>query len=113
MKRAMIIYNPTAGREMAKRHLPGIIENLTYNGFLTIGYPTTGQGSATMGAREAAEQGVDLVVAAGGDGTVYEVINGLAELEYRPTLGCCPLVRPMTWPGDLGLEVVLIRPAIP
>lgn len=90
LKQAVIIYNPTAGREMVKRHLSVIIESLGKHGFQAAAYATTGPGSATAGAREAAEQNVDLVVAAGGDGTVYEVINGLAELEYRPTLGLLP-----------------------
>lgn len=90
MRKAVIIYNPTAGREMAKRHLSNITECLGRHGFQTSEYATTGSGSATAGAREAAERKVDLVIAAGGDGTVYEVINGLAELEYRPTLGILP-----------------------
>jgi diacylglycerol kinase (ATP) len=50
-------------------------------------------GHATELARLAGEQGYDLVVAAGGDGTVHEVINGLMQVpeETRPVLGIVPL----------------------
>lgn len=48
---------------------------------------------ATELARQAGEQGYDLVVAVGGDGTVHEVINGLMQVPpgKRPALGIVPL----------------------
>lgn len=44
-------------------------------------------------ARAAGEEGFDVVVAVGGDGTVHEVINGLMQVpaEKRPALGIIPL----------------------
>lgn len=52
-------------------------------------YPT----HATELARQAAEDGYELVIAAGGDGTIHEVINGLMQVpaEQRPRLGVIPL----------------------
>ncbi|MGA2490402.1 MAG: diacylglycerol kinase family protein [Anaerolineales bacterium] len=51
------------------------------------------QRHATELARQAGEQGYDLVAALGGDGTVHEVINGLMQVpeETRPALGIVPL----------------------
>jgi YegS/Rv2252/BmrU family lipid kinase len=50
-------------------------------------------GHATELARQAGEQGYDLVVAVGGDGTVHEIVNGLMQVppESRPALGIVPL----------------------
>ena len=91
MKRARIIYNPTSGRELFKRHLPEVLEKLEKAGYETSCHATTGAGDATNAARIAVERKYDLVIAAGGDGTINEVVNGLAEQEYRPTLGIIPV----------------------
>jgi YegS/Rv2252/BmrU family lipid kinase len=49
-------------------------------------------GHAIELAKQAGEQGYDLVIAMGGDGTVHEVMNGLMQLppERRPILGIVP-----------------------
>ncbi|MEH7223347.1 diacylglycerol kinase [Bacillus sp. JJ1566] len=91
MKRARIIYNPTSGRELFKRHLAEVLERLEKAGYETSCHATTVAGDATNAARVAVERRYDLVIAAGGDGTINEVVNGLAEQEYRPTLGIIPV----------------------
>jgi YegS/Rv2252/BmrU family lipid kinase len=50
-------------------------------------------GHAIELARQAGEQGYDLVVAMGGDGTVHEVMNGLMQIpeDRRPVLGVVPV----------------------
>ncbi|TMN22794.1 diacylglycerol kinase [Lentibacillus cibarius] len=90
MKRARIIYNPTSGREAFKRELPTVLERFEIAGYETSAHATTCEGDATRAARVAAERHFDLVVAVGGDGTINEVINGLAEQAYRPKLGIIP-----------------------
>ncbi|MFD2446616.1 diacylglycerol kinase [Bacillus sp. CGMCC 1.16607] len=91
MKRARIIYNPTSGREIFKRHLAEVLQRLEMAGYETSCHATTGAGDATEAARIAVERRYDLVIAAGGDGTINEVVNGLAEQEYRPRLGIIPV----------------------
>jgi len=91
MKRARIIYNPTSGREAFKKHLPEVLKKLENAGYETSCHATTGPEDATKAARIAVERKYDLVVAAGGDGTINEVVNGLAELDFRPKLGIIPV----------------------
>lgn len=74
-----------------KRRLSDILQRLERGGLETSTHATTGEGDATLAAAEAVERGFDVIIAAGGDGTLYEVINGMAERENRPPLGILPL----------------------
>lgn len=116
MKNACFIYNPSAGREKIKRHLPLIIDRLQRLGYQVSVQATGGAGDAAKLSRAAARGGCDLVVAAGGDGTVSEVVGGLAEEEHRPVLGLIPagttndfaralgIPRQIEWACDLIIE---------
>ena len=52
---------------------------------------TNGHGDATMLAKQAADEGFEIVAAAGGDGTINEVVNGLVQASRTPVLGIIPL----------------------
>ena len=88
--RARLIYNPSSGREEMRRNLPDILDRLEQGGFETSCHQTNGDGDAAVAAAEAVRRGFDVVIAAGGDGTIYEVVNGLAEQDSRPHLGILP-----------------------
>ena len=60
MKRARIIYNPTAGREAFRKHLGEVLEKLEMAGYETSCHATTGEGDATEAAKIAVERGFDL-----------------------------------------------------
>ncbi|WP_010276173.1 diacylglycerol kinase [Paenibacillus senegalensis] len=90
-KRARLIYNPSSGREEMKKRLSEVLQRLERGGIETSTHATTGEGDATIAAARAVENGYDIVIAAGGDGTLYEVINGLAEKSHRPDLGIIPV----------------------
>ncbi|RIW33991.1 diacylglycerol kinase [Bacillus salacetis] len=114
MKRARIIYNPTSGRELFKKHLAEVLIKLEQAGYETSCHATVCEGDATEAARTAVERRYDLVVAAGGDGTLNEVVNGLAEQEYRPRVGIVPMgttndfARALHIPRDIGAAVDII-----
>lgn len=91
MKRARLIYNPTSGREAIRKHLPDVLAKLEAAGYEASCHATTCEGDATEAARIAIERKYDIVIAAGGDGTIYEVVNGLANAEHRPKLGIIPV----------------------
>ena len=90
-KRCRIIYNPTSGREAMKNNLVDILNILERAGSETSAYATTPEpNSAKNEAERAAKAGFNLIVAAGGDGTINEVVNGIAPLKHRPKLGIIP-----------------------
>ncbi|MFD2045215.1 diacylglycerol kinase [Ornithinibacillus salinisoli] len=114
MKKARIIYNPTSGREAFKRELPVVLEKLEIAGYEASAHATTGEGDAIEAAKTAVERKYDVVIAAGGDGTINEVINGLAEQEYRPKFGVIPVgttndfARALQIPRDIQKAVDVI-----
>jgi YegS/Rv2252/BmrU family lipid kinase len=57
-------------------------------------------------ARQAAEEGYELIVAVGGDGTVHEIINGLMQIpaERRPRLGVVPLGSGNDFAHNIGVD---------
>ncbi|MFD0711860.1 diacylglycerol kinase [Paenibacillus sp. GCM10027626] len=103
MKRARLIYNPTSGREEIKKRLPDILQKLDRNGVEASCHATEGEGDATIAAAEAVDRGYDMIIVAGGDGTLYEVINGLAGKEERPPLGILPLGTTNDFARALGI----------
>ncbi|MFC7441863.1 diacylglycerol kinase [Laceyella putida] len=107
MKRARLIYNPTAGREMVSKQLSRLLTKLEQAGYETSCYATPDRWAAAEEARQAAERKFDVVIAAGGDGTIHEVVNGLASYEQPPKLGILPagttndLARALRLPRDI------------
>ncbi len=86
--RMVIVFNPVAGRRRAAL-LWRVLDVLVHNGVRLDVAETRCSGDAACLAREAASRGEKLVVAAGGDGTIAEVANGL--LGSGVHLGVIPL----------------------
>lgn len=77
-ERAAIIYNPVARGLARRRHLlQRTIDILGQRGIDASLVETTAPGTATVLARRQIETGCGLIVAAGGDGTINEVANGM------------------------------------
>ena len=90
MRRAVLIINPTSGGEKALEYTDKLKQRaMEYFGKVEVKI-TQQAGDATRYAAEAAENKCDAVFAFGGDGTVNEVIAGIAEGEYIPKLGIIP-----------------------
>ncbi|WP_440896559.1 diacylglycerol kinase [Amphibacillus sp. Q70] len=115
MKRARIIYNPTSGRESFRNKLPDVLVKFERAGYETSAHETTAAGDAIEAARLAVAHRFDTVVAVGGDGTINEVVTGLAEAIHRPRLGIIPagttndFARALSLPKtiDKAVDVIL------
>ncbi len=83
--------------------MPEILQRLERGGLETSTHATIGEGDATLAAAEAVRRGFDIIIAAGGDGTLYEVINGMAEKDHRPPLGILPLGTTNDFARALGI----------
>lgn len=91
VKRARLIYNPAAGREEVEENLPDILNVYEEAGYQTSSFRTTKEKFSAMNeARRVVQEGIDLLIIAGGDGTIYEAINGIADLEDRPLVAILP-----------------------
>lgn len=101
---AMIVYNPFAGQTSSPdRELRAAAAVWRDQGWQVDLRPTQGPGDGTRLARTAVQQAYDVVVAAGGDGTINEVINGLAGSETA--LATLPLGTMNVWARELGLPL--------
>jgi YegS/Rv2252/BmrU family lipid kinase len=83
MNRYKIIVNPTAGRGAGDRAIPQIEALLREHGLDFDLVRTRQPWHASELAREAVAEGYDCVVAAGGDGTANEVLNGLMRAKHE------------------------------
>jgi YegS/Rv2252/BmrU family lipid kinase len=102
MPATCVIYNPAAGRGKAEKWLKDI--RSAPGGGVEL-RPTARAGHAVELAREASEQGFAKVVAAGGDGTVHEVANGILQSGRRDTVfSVWPLGSANDYAYTLGMQ---------
>lgn len=107
-RRVAVIYNPVAGFRQRGR-LRRFLKHLRALGHDVVLRRTEGPGHATRIARELDPDQIDVVVAAGGDGTINEVANGLIG---RPIpLAIAPLGTANVFAFELGLGLKLKRAA--
>ena len=99
MNSTLIILNPAAHSERAQRKRAQV-EALAQD---CVVCATTCTGEAEVMARRGVEEGFEKIVAAGGDGTINEVVNGLAGA--NATLGLLPIGTMNVFANELGLPV--------
>jgi diacylglycerol kinase (ATP) len=109
MSRVVAIVNGSAAGGRAAKRAGPLLERI---GSVEV-QRTEGPGHATALAREAAEAGAEVVIAVGGDGTVFEVANGLLPATgvgdegsngSGPAMGVLPLGTGNCFVRDLGIE---------
>jgi diacylglycerol kinase (ATP) len=90
----LAVVNPAAGGGQCGKLAPAALASLRAAGVELDVVESTGAGAATRLAREAYAEGYRRFVAVGGDGTAYEIVNGLfpaAASGERAALGFLPL----------------------
>ena len=111
LRKALLIHNPNAGGGGADRRkeLDEARRIFATGGIEADLAETTGPGDATEIALRAGNEGRQLVIACGGDGTLNEVVNGLARQQngHRVPLALLPggtaniLAKELTLPWDI------------
>ena len=89
MSKVLIIINPTAGKMKSKGALFDIVSRFCEAGYSVRVQTTLRRGHAAELAESAAGE-VDLIVCAGGDGTLNEVITGIMRSGFSPEVGYIP-----------------------
>ncbi len=111
---ALLIYNTASGRRRDRRlaeveEASRVLQEAGIHAELAA---TTGRGSATALARQAVEQNRQLVIVCGGDGTINEVVNGLAgsqvPLAVLPAGTANVLAKELGIPWDIAAAAELI-----
>lgn len=90
MKKCVIIYNRKSGKVKPKQLIGTFYDVVEKNGYELNVITTKRQGDAIDKVRELPDD-IDLVIAAGGDGTFDEVINGNMQREKKLLLAQLPL----------------------
>lgn len=100
--KAHLIYNPTAGPRDVRRDLKDARSYLKRCGWSVELRMTEKSGDAIALARAAAQAGCEVVIAAGGDGTVSEVVNGL--VGTQAALAVLPVGTGNVWARQLRVS---------
>ncbi len=102
-QKVVLIYNPASGQKHARRaaQIDAVVAALRQAGVEAQTLPTRGPGTAGAQALEAIGLGADVVFACGGDGTVHEVLQGIAG--SNAVLGVVPLGTANSLAAELGL----------
>src|SRR5438105_7110216 len=105
MRKAALIYNPASGRQHALRvkKVEAAAAALRDAGIEASLVPTRAAGSAGEQACEAIAAGHDAIFVCGGDGTVQDVLQGIAEKHADIPLGLVPLGTGNVLAYDLGI----------
>jgi len=101
--KAQIIYNPVAGQRDVRGEIQEVLDYLHSQGWQVQADETHSPGEATRYAQRARENGCQLVFAAGGDGTLNEVVNGLVGSDVA--VGILPVGTGNVWAWEIGVPV--------
>ena len=106
---AELIYNPSGGQVVIRHELDNVVAFLERYGWSVTLRETSKPLEATELAHHAVSRGAKVVIAAGGDGTVNEVANGLVNTDAA--LGVLPVGTTNSWALQMGIPA--LNPMLP
>jgi len=103
--KVLLLYNPVAGRDHAARmrELLAAAQVFRAAGVEVDLEPTLAKGEGGRQAKDARARGFDVIFACGGDGTVFDVLQGMVHGPEQIALGVLPLGTANVLAADLGL----------
>jgi len=101
---AELIYNASAGRSDVRREIDSVLDYLERQGWRVTVHETHAPLEGIDLARRAAAKKIDVVIAAGGDGTVNEVASGLVHTDTA--LGVLPVGTTNVWALQMRIPVL-------
>jgi diacylglycerol kinase (ATP) len=112
VRKGVLVYNPTAGQGDRRPEMDALIERLRSRGVTLVNAPTLGPGHATEIVRAFVPLKPDVIAVCGGDGTISEVVRGLAgtgiPLAILPAGTSNVLARELGIPLDPGRAAELL-----
>ncbi len=115
MEKALVIFNPNAGRGRGQKRVQEVSDALDATAVAYESVISEDRGHAIELAHRAALAGRALIVAAGGDGTINEVVNGLMRAVEEGAgavrLGILPIGSGNDFAGSLGIPLDLRQAA--
>ncbi len=112
--KALLIFNPQAGNGRAKKILGKVTELLESKGITTETKLTERKGHGIEIVKQSDITQYDAVLAAGGDGTLFETLNGIFQnkAESKPAIGIIPIGTGNAFVRDMGLKTGEFQKAI-
>jgi YegS/Rv2252/BmrU family lipid kinase len=103
MKKMFFIYNPVAGKAVISNKLAQIADAFTKENFLVTVHPTQSENDAEESSVFACENDFDVIVCAGGDGTLSQVLSGVMSCSNRLPIGYIPAGSTNDFANALGI----------
>lgn len=110
MKKLLLILNPLAGQRKVNKYLPDILRLFWDNGYQCVTYVTKASGDATSFLLEY-EDKYDLIVCAGGDGTLNETVAGVLKSGRNCAIGYIPAGTTNDYASSIGLSSDIMQAA--
>ena len=111
MKRIYFVVNLVAGKAVISKKLGKIVDEFVKEGYEVTVHTTQSGGDAVDQAVYACENGYDLLVVAGGDGTLSQCLQGVMGCEKKIPIGYVPAGSTNDFAKSLGIPSDQIRAA--